>query len=120
MTVKKRKGRNLGGGQPGNLNRMKHIPIDMSLYDLSTVAGCFALLSRIAEAGLHGEIGSRTHGAMNNTVRIILSYHADIQQVAANKQLIEESKCRIKELEEKLDALQKPVPPLEPVKEQEQ
>jgi len=96
------------GGQPGNLNPMKHIPIDMKDYDLSTVAGCFALLSRIAECGLHGEIGSRTHGALNNTVRIILSYHADIQQVAANKQLIEESKRRIKELEEKLDSLQKP------------
>jgi len=83
---------------------MKSIPIDMSLYDLSTVAGCFALLSRIAEAGLHGEIGSRTHGALNNTIRIILTYHADIQRSSENKAAIEESKRRIKELEEKLDA----------------
>jgi len=80
----------------------------MSLYDLSTVAGCFALLSRIAEAGLHGEIGSRTHGALNNTVRILLSYHSDIRQVAANKLLIEELRRKIKELEEKLDAQQAP------------
>jgi hypothetical protein len=92
----------------GALNAKKSIPIDMSLYDLSTVAGCFALLSRIAEAGLHGEIGSRTHGALNNTIRIILTYHSDIAQVAQNQQLIEESKRRIKELEEKLDAQQKP------------
>jgi hypothetical protein len=87
---------------------MKSIPIDMSLYDLSTVAGCFALLSRIAEAGLHGEIGSRTHGALNNTIRIILTYHADIQRSSENKAAIEESKRRIKELEEKLDAQQAP------------
>ena len=96
------------GGQLGNLNPQKSIPIDMSLYDLSTVAGCFALLSRIAEAGLHGEIGSRTHGALNNTIRIILTYHADIQRSSENKAAIEESKRRIKELEEKLDAQQAP------------
>jgi hypothetical protein len=92
----------------GALNAKKSIPIDMKDYDLSTVAGCFALLSRIAEAGLAGDIGSRTHGALNNTVRIILTYHSDIQKASENKAAIDESKRRIKELEEKLDAQQKP------------
>lgn len=81
---------------------MKAIPINMDDYDLRTVDGCFRLLQRIAAAALHGEIGSRTHGSLNNTIRIILTYHSDIAKVAENKVLIEQLKARIKDLEEKL------------------
>lgn len=91
------------GGQFGNLSNTKKVSIDIKEYDLRTVDGCFRLLQRIAEAALHGEISSRTHGSLNNTIRIILTYHSDIEQVAENKRVIEESKRRIKELEQKLD-----------------
>jgi hypothetical protein len=102
------------GGQPGNLNAMKGIGVELKDYDLNQVSDCFRLLQVITEAVLQGRIGARAAGAANNAIRIILSYHSDIAQVAENKQLIEESKRRIKELEDKLDELQRPQEASEP------
>jgi len=104
----KREHRNGEGGQLGNQNAQKTLGILPGEYNLSNVEDCFKLLDRIVVATCNGEIGARSAGAANNAIRIILSYHSDIAKVAENTRLIEESKRRIKELEEKLDAQQAP------------
>jgi hypothetical protein len=96
------------GGQPGNRNALKTLPIDLKDYDLNKVSDCFRLLQANIQATYEGKISARACGSVNNAIRIILTYHSDINQVAENKALIEESKRRIHELEEKLDELQRP------------
>lgn len=80
----------------------KGIGIDLTKFNLSNVQDCFRLLDEIAKGVLEGRIGSRAAGSANNSIRIILSYHSDIQKAALNQAAIEESKRRIKELEDKL------------------
>jgi hypothetical protein len=92
-----------GPGAPvGNLNAQKRLGIDLSQYNLWDVQDVFKLLQVIASATLNGQISPRAAGAVNNSLRIILTYHADVQRAAENKTAIEQLKVKVKELQEKL------------------
>jgi hypothetical protein len=84
------------------LNRQKRLGIDLSQYDLWKVEDCFKLLQVIASATLNGQISPRAAGAVNNSIRIILTYHSDVQRSQENRALIEDARRKIAELQEKV------------------
>ena len=76
------------GGQPGNLNRMKSLEW-LESYDLSTSQGVRGFLQEIIKATWRGDLGSRSAGALNGSVRLLLEH-----------ELLPELEKRIKSLED--------------------
>lgn len=63
--------------RPGNLNAKKRPVWRFDYLDPTNPASCTRFLVELVKATYTGEIGTRQAGCINNSLRIILSYHLD-------------------------------------------
>jgi len=74
----KKKGRHGGrrvgaGARAGNLNGARFLPW-LESFDLSTSAGVEGFLRELIKAGWTGTLGSRSIGALNGSLRLLLEH----------------------------------------------
>ena len=80
----------MGAGAPaGNLNGAKSLPW-LDSYDLSTSAGIEGFMCELIKAGWTGTLGSRSIGAINGSLRLLLEHLS-----------LPDLECRISELEKR-------------------
>ena len=84
--------RNRGGAPRGNLNGQKTLAW-LESFDLSSSAGIESFMRELIKAGWTGTLGSRSIGALNGSIRLLLEH---LSLPALEKRITELEKHEVK------------------------